>query len=86
MIAERNPDIRGAVNTLYRLSEYPEVRARMEQREKAKLDLATLLYAADTRGIDLGRTEIARNMKHMGLSLEAIEKATGLDPEAIKRL
>jgi hypothetical protein len=49
MIAERNPDIRGAVNTLYRLSEDPEVRARMERREKAKRDMATLLYAAETR-------------------------------------
>jgi hypothetical protein len=36
MIAERNPRIRGAVNTLYRLSEDPEVRARMEYREKAR--------------------------------------------------
>jgi predicted transposase YdaD len=69
-----------------------------EHREKAKHDMATLLYAAETRGEtrgemrgkDLGaaqsRAEVARNLKHMGLSLEAIEKATGLDPETIKRL
>jgi hypothetical protein len=43
-----------------------------EHREKAKHDLATLLYAAEMRGKDLGaaqsRTEIARNLKRTGLS------------------
>jgi hypothetical protein len=56
--------------------------AAQEYREKAKRDHTTLLNAAETRG----RTEIARKLKHMGLSLEAIEKVTGLDTEAIKRL
>jgi hypothetical protein len=46
MIAERNPEVRGAVNTLYRISEDPEVRAQMEYREKARRDHATLLHAA----------------------------------------
>jgi hypothetical protein len=32
------------------------------------------------------RAEIARNMKNLGLSPELIEKATGLGPEAVKRL
>jgi predicted transposase/invertase (TIGR01784 family) len=90
MIAERNPGIRGAVNTLYRLSEDPEVRAQMEYREKARRDHATLLYAAIQEGEALGearsRTEIVRNMKNLGLSLEVIEKATGLGPEVIKQL
>jgi predicted transposase YdaD len=62
----------------------------MEHREKAKHDHATLLYAAETRGKNLGvaqsRAEIARNMKRLGLSLDVIEKVTGLEPEAIKRL
>jgi hypothetical protein len=50
MIAERNSEVRGAVNTLYRLSEDPEVRARMEYREKAWRNHATLLYAAVQEG------------------------------------
>jgi predicted transposase/invertase (TIGR01784 family) len=50
MVAERNPEVRGAVNTLYRLSEDPEVRAQMEYREKARHDHATLLYAAVQEG------------------------------------
>jgi hypothetical protein len=32
------------------------------------------------------RAEIARNMKNLGLPPEMIEKATGLEPEAIKQL
>jgi hypothetical protein len=36
MAAERNPEVRGAVETLYRISEDPEVRAQMEYREKAR--------------------------------------------------
>ena len=51
--------VRGAVNTLYRLSEDPEVRAQMEYREKARRDQATLLYAAvqegEARGIKVYR-------------------------------
>ncbi|MDR1257420.1 MAG: Rpn family recombination-promoting nuclease/putative transposase [Spirochaetaceae bacterium] len=90
MIANRNPEIRGAVNTLYRLSEDPEVRARMEYREKARRDNATLMYAAvrdgETRGEARSRAEIARNMKSLGITAEMIEKATGLGQEAIKRL
>jgi predicted transposase/invertase (TIGR01784 family) len=68
--------------------------AAQEYREKAKRDHVTLLNAAETRGETRGKdlgaaqksAEIARKLKHMGLSLEAIEKATGLDTEAIKRL
>jgi predicted transposase/invertase (TIGR01784 family) len=98
MIAKRNTEVRGAVNTLYRLSEDPEVCARMEYRDKARRDHATLLYAAieegQARGKALGealgetrsRAEIARNMKNLGIPLETIEKATGLGLEAIKQL
>ncbi|MDR0636348.1 MAG: Rpn family recombination-promoting nuclease/putative transposase [Treponema sp.] len=50
MIAEKNAEVRGAVNTLYRISEDPEVRARMEYREKARRDHATLLHAAVQEG------------------------------------
>jgi hypothetical protein len=50
MVAERNAEVRGAVNMLYRLSEDPEVRAQMEFREKARRDHAILLYAAVQEG------------------------------------
>ncbi|MDR2245176.1 MAG: Rpn family recombination-promoting nuclease/putative transposase [Treponema sp.] len=55
MIAERNPEVRGAVKTLYRISEDPEVRAQMEYREKARRDHATLPHAAvmELRGVKI---------------------------------
>jgi predicted transposase/invertase (TIGR01784 family) len=62
----------------------------MEYREKARRDHATLLHAAiqegEARGEARSRAEIARNMKSLGLSLEVIEKVTGLGPDAVKQL
>ncbi|MDR2245175.1 MAG: Rpn family recombination-promoting nuclease/putative transposase [Treponema sp.] len=86
MIAERNPEVRGAVKTLYRISEDPEVRAQVEYREKARRDHATLLHAAVQEAVLEAEAQIARNMKNLGLPLEVIEKATGLGPETIKQL
>ena len=102
MIAEKNAEVRGAVNTLYRISEDPEVRARMEYREKARRDHATLLHAAvqegeargEARGRLLGeaqgearsRAAIARNMKRRGQSVDQIAEDTGLSAEEIAKL
>jgi predicted transposase/invertase (TIGR01784 family) len=74
MLAEKNPDIREAVNTLYRISEDPEVRAQMEYREKARLDRATLLSAAAREG----KREVAASLKAMGIPVGQIAQATGL--------
>jgi predicted transposase/invertase (TIGR01784 family) len=92
----------GEIREVYRLSEDPEVRARMVYRDKARRDHATLLHAAieegeargraqgealgEARGKAQSRAEIARNMKNLGLPPEMIEKATGLGPEAVKQL
>jgi predicted transposase/invertase (TIGR01784 family) len=90
MVAEKNPEVREAVDTLYRISEDPAVRAQMEYREKARHDHATLLHAAIQEAVqeaDARRSaEIARNMKNLGLSPEVIEKATGFGPDAVKDL
>ncbi|MDR2617461.1 MAG: hypothetical protein LBC62_01205 [Treponema sp.] len=94
MIAERNPEVRGAVNTLYRLSEDPELRAQMEYREKARRDHAALLHAAfkegeiqgEARGEARNREEIARNMKKRRRPLEQIVEDTGLSAEEIAKL
>jgi predicted transposase/invertase (TIGR01784 family) len=86
MIAERNPEVRGAVDTLYRISEDPEVRAQMEYREKARRDHATLLYAAVREGEARSRAEIARNMKKRGRAADQIAEDTGLSAEEIAKL
>ncbi|MDR0654740.1 MAG: Rpn family recombination-promoting nuclease/putative transposase, partial [Treponema sp.] len=94
MAAERNPEVRGAVDTLYRLSEDAEVRAQMEYRDKARRDHATLLHAAIQEGEARGkvqgearsRMEIARNMKKRGRPVDQITEDTGLSAEEIARL
>jgi predicted transposase/invertase (TIGR01784 family) len=86
MIAGKNPEVRGAVNTLYRLSEDPELRARMEYREKARKDQATLMHTSFQQGVAQERVEIARNMKNRGRPLDQIVEDTGLSAEEIAKL
>jgi predicted transposase/invertase (TIGR01784 family) len=74
MVAERNREVRGAVDMLYRLSEDPEVRARMEYREKARKDHATLLHAAIQEGKALGEALGEARGKALG---EALGEARG---------
>jgi predicted transposase/invertase (TIGR01784 family) len=86
MVAERNPEVRGAVETLYRISEDPEVRAQMEYREKARHDHASLLYAAVQETEARSRAEIARNLKKRGRPVDQIAEDTGLSAEEIAKL
>jgi predicted transposase/invertase (TIGR01784 family) len=88
MIAERNPEIRKAVDTLYELSANENVRAEYEMRQKALRDRLTLLDDAYQEGLvkgnQEGKIEIARRMKAMGLSTEQIITATGLSLDEIE--
>jgi predicted transposase/invertase (TIGR01784 family) len=52
---EKTAGLGPAVTALYRLSEDPEVRVRMEYREKARKDHATLLHAAIQEGEARGK-------------------------------
>jgi predicted transposase/invertase (TIGR01784 family) len=95
MVAERNAEVRGAVNTLYRLSEDPEVRAQMEYREKARRDHATLLYAAvqegeargEARGRVLGEAlGEARGEARSRAEIARSMKSLGLSAEVIEKI
>ena len=44
------------------------------------------LAEGEAKGMAEGKTEVARNLKQMGLPVEAIAQATGLTPEAIEAL
>ena len=44
------------------------------------------LAEGEAKGMAKGKTEVARNLKQMGLPVEAIAQATGLTPEAIEAL
>ena len=97
MVAERNPEIRKAVNTLYKLSGDEQVRAEYEMRLKAWRDRLSQNEGYYQDGVLKGREEgraegrdkalleTARNLKNMGLSAEQIKAATSLSPDTINK-
>jgi predicted transposase/invertase (TIGR01784 family) len=98
MVANKNPEIRKAVNTLYELSSDEKVRAEYEMRLKAWRDRLSQNDGYFQDGILKGRVEgrvegeeskalsIAQELIHMGLPFDAIVSSTKLDPEKIKAL
>jgi predicted transposase/invertase (TIGR01784 family) len=100
MIAERNPEIRKAVDTLYELSTDEEVRAEYEMRQKALRDKLTQIDDSYQEGLvkgklegreegreegeRKGKLEVAQKMKFMGLSTDQIATATGLSLDEIE--
>ena len=49
-------------------------------------DTLCVLESAEQRGLKRGREETARNMKADGMSIELIQKYSGLSPEEIANL
>jgi len=98
MIAERNPEIRKAVDILYEMSQNDEVRAEYEAREKAWRDRASQIDAGMKQGMKQGREEglkqgvergieqTARNALAEGATIEFVSKITGLDVETVAGL
>ena len=86
MIAERNPEIRKAVNTLYELSADEKTRAEYEYRLKARRDTQWWIDSAREEGEWYKAIGIARNLKARGRPLEEIAEDTGLDLESIRNL
>ena len=86
MVAEKNPEIRKAVDTLYKISTDEKARAVYELRMKSWRDQQSALHYARTEGLTeglaKGRTEekheIAQKMKDRGLSAEDIMAVTGI--------
>jgi predicted transposase/invertase (TIGR01784 family) len=94
MVAERNHEVRRAVDTLYELSSDERVRAEYDMRLKAWCDRLSEIEGSFQDGIQKGRAEgeeckaldIARNMVRLGLSFETVVSSTKLDPEKVKAL
>lgn len=86
MIAERNPEIRKAVDTLYELSTDDKVRAEYEMRQKAWRDRMSQNEGYYMEGVQKGRQEVARRMKARGRPVEEIIEDTGLDRKIIQQL
>jgi len=86
MVAERNPEIRKAVNTLYELSADDKVRAEYEQRQKAWRDRKAVYEYMLDEALLKTHTEIAKRMKSRGYSLAEIAEVTGLSLEVVDSL
>ena len=96
MVAERNPEIRKAVETLYELSADEEVRAEYEMRQKAWRDRISEIDGAREDGMERGmgigmergrnnrNEEIVKNALAKGYSMELINDITGLDIKTIQ--
>ena len=94
MVAERNPEIRKAVNTLYELSADEKLQAEYEMRQKAWRDRLSQNEGYYMDGIQKGRLEgrkealfeTARKMKSRGRSIQEIVEDTGLSLVEVESL
>lgn len=87
-----------ASTTLQKLAEDDAARVTLLSIEKAELDRESQLYYAKQKGIEIGREEgvqigresgyrdLLQSMRETGMTLEAIAKATKLDPAKIQEL
>jgi predicted transposase/invertase (TIGR01784 family) len=79
-----------AINKAYErlnfVSQDKEVLRAYHMREMAMSDWTTGVNTAVEKGIEKTQIEIAKKSLHEGLSVETIQKITGLDVEAIKSL
>jgi predicted transposase/invertase (TIGR01784 family) len=94
MVAERNPEIRKAVDKLYVLSQDQKARDEYEWRLKCIRDYNTGINSAFRDGKIEGKAEgevkkakeVAKKMKARGRSFEEIAEDTGLPQDEIEKL
>jgi predicted transposase/invertase (TIGR01784 family) len=80
-VSETNPAIKEAWGVIKVLSGDERARALAEAREKARLDLDSMLGEARRKGI----IEVARNLLREKTPVEVIAKATGMTLEEVRR-
>ena len=86
IVAERNVEIRKAVDTLYELSADEKVRSEYEVRQKAWRDRLSQNEGYYMDGLQRGLEETARRALSEGATVEFVQKITGLDLEKIRTL
>jgi predicted transposase/invertase (TIGR01784 family) len=86
MVAEKNPEIRKAVNTLYELSADEKVRAEYEMRQKAWRDRVSQIEGAYEDGAQKNAIEVAKKLKADNMPFGQISKYTGLTEQQIWEL
>jgi len=73
MVAEKNPEIRKAVETLYELSADEKVRAEYEMRQKAWRDRMSGLEDAKQEGMEESKKYIL-GLINQGISLDELRQ------------
>ena len=90
MVADRNPYIESAYQTLQVISQDKQKRLEYEAREKAIRDHNQFLFEARQKGRKEGRkeekSEIAKNLIKLGYLTEEIIRITGLPENQIEKL
>ena len=89
-IMKENEEVKKANTVLHEMSEDEELQRLAELREKWDLDERSALGHAKDDGIEEGKKkakiEIAKKLKEIKISIEDIEKATGLTKEEIEKI
>jgi predicted transposase/invertase (TIGR01784 family) len=85
-IIKMDPAIQAAEKRLSELVEDEETQRAIWRRQMAITDYKCAIDYARDEGRADSQTEIARNLKKMGLSVDQISQATGLSPETIEQL
>ena len=77
MVAEKNTEIRKAVDTLYELSSDEKVRAEYEMRQKAWRDRLSVIEDAKQEGIERGiekERQYVFELINQGLTIDEIKQ------------
>ena len=82
----QHPDIVMACDMLQSLSEEDKAKNAQWAREKELHDIASLIADGREEGKKEGKKETAVNMLSFGMSIDVIEKITGLSEAEIKAL
>ena len=90
MAEEENKDVKEAMNIVKEMSMSDEEWELYESRRLALLDYNTGMINAKNEGVEEGarekQIEIAKKLLKMGMTVEQIKEATGLNEEEIKKL
>ena len=85
-MAEKEKEIKEAIETLEDISSDEAKERIAELREKYIMDRASELETAEEKGIKKGKREIAKKMKDKGVSIEDIIEITELTKKEIEEL
>ena len=85
-VSQTNPAILEAWGVIKVLSGDERARAIAEAREKARMDLNSMIGEAKRKGRQEEKIEIARNLLREKTPAEVVAKATGLTLEEVNRL